>query len=923
MTEAPPAPPPAHWEADVVLRDGRPVRIRPITPEDADGLADFHRSLSEETVYFRFFAPYPELSDRDLHRFTHVDHADRVALVATVSGELVAVARYDRIDDRDAEVAFTVRDDHQGRGLGSVMLEHLAAAARERGVRRFVAEVLPNNRRMLQTFQEAGYHPRQHVEDGVVALSFEIEPTESSEAVRLAREQRAEARSVAMLVAPASVVVVGASRNPQSLGHRLLRHVVEGGFTGAVYAVNAAAAGEGVSVLGVATYARIRDIPESPQLAVVAVPGEQVLGVVDDAAASGVAGIVVVSSGFAETGEEGTARQRELVRRARGSGMRVVGPNALGIINTDPDVQLNASMAPRLPGRARIGFFSQSGSLGGAILARAVRRGLGVSTFVSAGNRADLSGNDMLQFWEDDEDTDVVLLYLESLGNPRKFTRIARRLSRSKPVVAMRTGRSSQAVPLGHTIRRTTLPAGAVDALFAQSGVLEADTLTELFDVAGLVAFQPLPAGRRVAVVGNSDALCVLAADACAASELEVVGQPVTLPPDCSPHDLSVALAAVLEDPAVDSVVVAHVPVLGVDGAPWETVVAETVARGSKPVVAVLVAADEESGLIDAASSTSSTAGPDGGPGGPAVAFYGTVEDAVRSLRRVTRHAEWRARPVGEVSEPADVVPDQARALIDRLVGAALDDTLTDLPAVSGAAATSPDVELVAEGPDDELSRLLACYGIRVWPIVRVASEMEAVAAADAAGYPVVLKTLDPRFARRTDLGGLRLNLENERAVRTAFLSMSASLDPEAAASLVVQRMAAPGVACVVASTEDPLFGPVVSFGLAGVVPELLGDRGYRIPPLTDIEAHELVDAPAAAPLLHGFGGTPPVDRAALADLLVRVGLLADDVPELAELRLEPVVVSSAGLAVVGAWGVLRRPRFRADSEARRLGDGG
>jgi acyl-CoA synthetase (NDP forming)/RimJ/RimL family protein N-acetyltransferase len=921
VTEAPPAPPPAHWEADVVLRDGRPVRIRPIAPDDAERLAAFHRSLSEETVYFRFFAPYPELTERDLFRFTHVDHTDRVALVATVRGELVAVARYDRIDDRDAEVAFVVRDDHQGRGLGSVMLEHLAAAARERGVERFVAEVLPNNRRMLQTFQEAGYHPRQHVEDGVVALSFDIEPTESSESVRLAREQRAEARSVAMLVAPASVVVVGASRDPHSLGHRLLRHVVDGGFGGPVYAVNAAAAAEGVSVLGVPTFARIRDIPGGAVLAVVAVPADQVLGVVDDAADSGVAGIVVVSSGFAETGDEGAERQRRLVRRARGSGMRVVGPNALGIVNTAPEVRLNASMAPRLPGRARIGFFSQSGSLGGAILARAVRRGLGVSTFVSAGNRADLSGNDMLQFWEDDEDTDVVLLYLESLGNPRKFSRIARRLSRSKPVVAMRTGRSSQAVPLGHTIRRTTLPVSAVDSLFAQSGVLEADTLAELFDVACLVAFQPLPRGRRVAVVGNSDALSVLAADACAAAELDVVGDPVTLRPDCSPHDLSVALAAVLEDPAVDSVVVAHVPVLGTDGTPWEAVVAETVSRGSKPVVAVLVAADEESGLIDADGAGADATDAPGSPEHAPVPFYGTVEDAVRALRRVTRYAEWRARPAGEIPELDDLHPDRARAVVDRLVGSALEDTLTDLPPVAAGREPVEDVEIYAERADDALTEVLAAYGIEVWPVVPVTSEIEAVAAADEAGYPVVLKTLDPRFAQRTDLGGLRLNLENQRAVRTAFLSMSASLDPDAAASLVVQRMATPGVACVVASAEDALFGPVVSFGLAGVVPELLGDRGYRIPPLTDAEARELVDAPGASPLLHGFGGTPPVDRTALEDLLVRVGLLADDVPELAELRLEPVVVSESGLAVLGARAVLRRPAVRADAEVRRLGD--
>jgi acyl-CoA synthetase (NDP forming)/RimJ/RimL family protein N-acetyltransferase len=912
--------PPAHWEADVALRDGRPVRLRPISPDDAERLANFHRSLSNETVYFRFFAPYPELSERDLHRFTHVDHDDRVALVATVGGEIVAVARYDRIDATDAEVAFVVRDDHQGRGLGSVMLEHLAAAARERGVSRFIAEVLPNNRRMLSTFEEAGYHPARHLDDGVVSLAFDIEPTDSSIAVRLAREHRAESISVARLVAPDSVVVVGAGRDPASLGHRLLRHVIEGGFTGRVSAVNQAAAEAGQQVLGVPTFASVVEVPDPVALALVAVPVDRVMDVVDDCAAARVAGMIVVSSGYAESGPDGVARQRQLVRRARGNGMRVIGPNALGIVNTDPEVSLNGSLAPRMPGRAPIGFFCQSGSLGGTILARAVRRGLGVSTFVSAGNRADVSGNDLLQFWEDDEQTEVVLLYLESLGNPRKFSRVARRLSRSKPVVAMRTGRSTQAYPLGHTIRRTTLPPLAVDAMFAQSGVIETDTLGELFDVAGLLAFQPLPLGRRVAIVGNSDALVVLASDACESAELVVVGDPVTLRSDCSPHDLSSALAAVLEDPAVDSVVVAHVPVLGTDGRPWEAVVAETVARRSKPVVAVLVAAEDESGLITV----------DDPPEDPAehrsVPYYGTVEDAVRALRRVTRYAEWRARSLGEVPELDNVHVHRARVLVDSVVGSALDDTaeldlgVPDLEDADERPISEIEVVLTAEAPEDSLALVLAAYGIEVWPTVRVASEAEAVEAAARLGFPVVLKTLDPRFVSRTDLGGVRLNIENERAVRTAYLSMVSSLDPEAAAHLAVQRQAAPGVACVVSSTEDPLFGPVLSFGLAGVVPELLGDRGYRIPPLTDVEARDLIAAPGASPLLDGFGGTAPVDKGALEDLLLRLGMLADDLPELASLVLEPVVVAPGGLAVLGARAVLRRPEARTERDARRLG---
>ncbi|MDA8434968.1 MAG: GNAT family N-acetyltransferase [Actinomycetales bacterium] len=925
------APAPAHWEADVAVRDGRTVRIRPITADDADRLVAFHRSLSDETVYFRYFAPYPELTERDVHRFTNVDHDNRVALVATVGGQFLGVGRYDRINDRDAEVAFVVRDDHQGRGLGSVLLEHLAAAARERGVRRFVAEVLPTNRRMLATFEEAGYHPSHHIEDGVVSLAFDIEPSESSESVRAAREHRAEARSVARLVAPDSVVVVGASRDPDSLGHRLLHHLVSGGFTGRVLAVNRAAAAEGARVLGVPTYASVSDLPEPVTLAVVAVPADEVSAVVDECGATGVAGLLVVSSGFADAGAEGLALQRSLVRRARGLGMRVIGPNALGVVNTDPDVLLNASLAPTMPGRAPIGFFCQSGSLGRTILARAVRRGLGVSTFVSAGNRADVSGNDLLQYWQDDEQTSVVLLYLESLGNPRKFTRIARRLSRTKPVVAMRTGRSTQAYPLGHTIRRTTLPPRAVDSMFEQAGVIQTDSLGQLYDVAGLLAFQPLPAGRRVAVVGNSDALAVLVSDACDAADLVVVGDPLTLGHDATPEDLSRALAGVLDDPAVESVVVVHIPALGAHGRPWERVVAETVARGTKPVVAVLVAAEEESGLIVPDDDVEE------GPEHGSVPFYGTVEEAVLALQRVTRYAEWRSRTLGEIPELDGIQPAAAQAVVAEVLataagrgGADLDDTdVIPVVRAAGADVAEPpdadegerdEVMLFAEDPEDPLTRLLAAYGIDVWPVVPVSSEEEAVRAASAMGYPVVVKTLDPRFASRTDLGAVRLNVENDRAVRTAYLSMVASLDPDAVRHLVVQRMAAPGVACVAASVEDPLFGPVVSFGLAGVVPALLGDRGYRIPPLTDVEARDLVAEPGAAPMLDGYGGSSPVDKAALEDLLLRVGEVAYDVPELAELRLEPVVVAASGLAVLGARAVLRRAAARADTGVRRLG---
>src|SRR4051812_43656908 len=436
-TESGPAPDyPMHWEADVVLRDGATAHLRPIVPGDAESLARFHDAQSAESIYLRFFAPMPHLSPRDLHRFTHVDNRDRVAFVATLGDAIVGVARYDRLDATSAEVAFNVSDAHQGRGLSSVLLEHLAAAARENGVRQFVAEVLPRNRKMLTVFREAGYEVASRFDDGVISVHFDLDPTERSLAVMEAREHRAESRSMERLLNPRSVAVIGASRRPGTVGHRLLSDLVAGGFTGRLHVVHP----EADAVLGVPAVRRLDQLTEPVDLAVVAIAADQVLEIVRDCAAIGVRGLVVVSSGFAETGPQGLARQRELVRVARANGMRVVGPNSWGLINADATVRLNVSLVPQLPIEGRLGLFSQSGGLSVAVLDAVGRRGLGLSTFLSAGNRADVSGNDCLQYWEEDPHTDAVGLYLESFGNPRKFSRIARRLARAKPVIVLKSG---------------------------------------------------------------------------------------------------------------------------------------------------------------------------------------------------------------------------------------------------------------------------------------------------------------------------------------------------------------------------------------------------------------------------------------------------------------------------------------------------
>jgi acyl-CoA synthetase (NDP forming)/RimJ/RimL family protein N-acetyltransferase len=881
-----PEPPyPAHWEADVVLRDGSTTHLRPIRRDDADRLQRFYARLSPETIYFRFFAPYPRLSERDLQRFTSVDHVDRVAFIATVGEEMLGVVRYDRVEPDHAEVAFNIEDAHQGRGLGSVFLEHIAAAARERGIRRFTADVLPANRKMLTVFREAGYIVGSQFDDGVVALTFDIAETETSRAVMAAREHRAEARSIERLLAPSAVAVVGASRDSDSVGQTVLRNLVATGFTGTLNAVNPHAR----EVAGVPAYPTLAAVPGPVDLAVVAVPAAAVEQVVADCGRKGVQGLVVISAGYAETGPEGRERQRRLVTTARANGMRVVGPNSFGMINAHPDVRLNASLSPVVPDLGRVGFFSQSGALGIAILEAVTQRGLGLSSFVSAGNRADVSGNDLMQFWEEDPDTDVILLYLESIGNPRKFSRLARRITRRKPIVAVKSGGTapgaSQGAPLGHAVRSSNAPPEAVDALFRQAGVIRVEGVSQLFDVAQVLATQPLPVGDRVAVVGNSDALGVLASDAVLDRGLRLAGDPVSLGAEASAEDFSLALARIFADEDVDAVVAVFIPPLRTGAEDVAQVLQEAARATPKTVVSTFLGMG---GVPEQLRSGQREAVPS----------YPSPEEAVRALAAVMQYAAWRDRPAGRVPELGDVDSEAARRLVERALAAQPDGT-----ALGGVA----------------LGDLLRHYGIEVWPVVPVAEVHDAVRAAVDVGYPVALKTTAPHLRHRTDLGGVRLHIADETELRAAYAGMAAQLGAEVSRHFVVQRMAPTGVATVLGSMEDPLFGPIVSFGLAGVATELLADRAFRIPPLSDGEVAELVRSVRAAPLLFGHRGAEPADVAALEDLLGRVSRLADDLPEVAALELNPVVVAPRGLAVLHASVRLDLPRARADRGARAL----
>ena len=874
---------PRRWEADVLLSDGGTVHLRPIVPSDADAIVAFHAKLSERTRYLRYFGAYPRIPQRDLERFSVVDHHDRVAFAALLGDDIVAVGRYERLSEGpSAEVAFVVDDAHQGRGLGSILLEHLAAAASECGLRRFVAEVLAENSAMVRVFRDAGYQVSRALEEGVLHLEFDIDPTEESLAVARAREQAAEARSVHNLLHPRSVAVIGASADPMKIGYVALANLLTADFAGTVYPVNP----EHRSVRGVRAYKSVLEIPDPIDLAVVAVPADQVESVLDGALAKGVKTLLIVSAGFAEAGPHGLHAELRLVGEARAHGMRVVGPNALGVLNTDPAVRLNATLAPRLPARGRAGFFCQSGALGTAILADAEARGLGLSTFVSAGNRADVSGNDMLQYWETDPDTDLVLLYLESFGNPRKFARLARRLGRTKPIVAVKSGRHAVRPQLAAT--STEVDEASVQALFEQAGVVRVESLAQLFDTALVFAHQPLPAGPRVGIVGNSSAIGLLAADTARAQGLKVAFDPVDIGAQAGPEEFASAVREALNSPETDALVVVFVPPIVIPGTAYARALKEAAQDldQRKPIVSTFLAAEG----VPAELAVSQ----DGAPGRGSIPSFPSPERAVAALAKVVRYAAWRQRPQGNLVRPSGLHTEAAQQVVRELVAG--------------------DKNTVLE--DDDVVRLLGSYGIDVVPFRVVGSEAEAVAAASELGYPVTVKAVDERLRGRPDLAGVRLDLGSEDAVRRGYQDLREVSGED---EMYVQRMAPKGISCLVGLQDDPSFGTLVSFGLSGLVSTLLGDRSYRAVPLTDVDAATLIREPKSAPLLTGYRGDEPADLAALQDMVLRVAALAEDNPEVRGLTLDPVMASPQGAFVANARIVLGPPPARPDTGPRRL----
>lgn len=777
---------------------------------------------------------------------------------------------------------------------------------------------------MIKVFTDAGYQQKRSFEDGSVHLTLDLEPTAESLAVQRAREQRAEARSVQRLLAPGSVAVIGVSRSGGGVGAAALRNLRDSGFHGHLYAVNEATAADLLD--GVRAYRAVGDIGAPVDLAVVAVPADRVPEAVAACGEHGVQGLVVLSAGYGESGAEGLARQRELVRQVRSYGMRLIGPNAFGVINTAPEVELNASLAPApAPARGRVGLFTQSGAIGIALLSGLLRRGEGLSSFVSAGNRADVSGNDILQYWYDDEATDVALMYLETLGNPRKFTRLARRTAAVKPVVVAKGGRHT---PAGHVVTGTRLSEATVSELLGQAGVIRVDTVTELVDVGLLLASQPVPAGPRVAILGNSESLGVLTYDACLTEGLRPL-PPLDLTTAASPEDFRAAVATALASPDNDAVVVTAIPWVSEEALADELAEALRTAAAAHPGKPVAVVHVELGALAEALSAATgpvlgasrpaaprpapepapqSAPAPDPGPvsgaaAGPGrIPSYPAAERAVKAVAEAVRYGQWRRgnSEAGQVPEYEDIDESGAAGQLSRLLAGVGEHEAATLAAA-------------------DARELLARYGIRVLPTLPAPSAEAAARAAQVLGYPVALKTTAPHLRHRADLGGVRLDLTTEVELRRSYEELTQALGKPQELLPVVQAMVPRGVDTVIRSVIDPAAGAVLSFGLSGVASELLGDTAHRLVPATDKDAAGLIRSIRTAPLLFGWRGSDPVDTPALEELLLRLSRLVDDHPEVVGVALEPVVVATEGLSVLSASVRVAHPPARGDLGPRTL----
>jgi acetyl coenzyme A synthetase (ADP forming)-like protein len=879
-------------DIDVVLRDGSSVRIRLAHTSDEPGILAFLQGLSDDSRRLRFPAGNVNL-EATSRRWAGVGECPDCCVLAVQGGDVIGQASYDRTTEDRARVGFTVADSFQGRGLGTLLLKRLAEAAAANGVAVFEGEVQTDNHKMLDLFRESGFSLTMKSEPGLVRVQFPTSITPEAHARFEAREQIAAMNAVRGMLAPRSVAVIGAGRKRKTIGGEVFHNLMDGGFNGPVYPVNPVAE----VVQSVRAYKSILDIPGPVDLAVIVVPARLAMAAAKECAQKGVHGMVVITAGFAETGPAGREMQKELLGVAREHGMRLIGPNCMGVINTHDDVRMNATFSPNAPIQGNVGFLSQSGALGLAVIEYANTLNLGLSTFISVGNKADLSGNDFIQYWADDPATDVIALYLESIGNPRKFARITRRVGRQKPILVVKSGRSSAGARATSSHTGALLGASdvTVDALFKQAGVIRTDTLGEFFDVATLLANQPRPKGNRVAILTNGGGPGILCADACEADGLIVPQVPDDikaklaefLPADAglnNPVDMIAAapgesyrkaLKLLAEWDGIDAVIILYVPVLVTNS--------EEIAAGIR---AAALEIEREVPMLSVFLSSKGT--PDTlKTEGLSIPSYPFPEDAARALAHAVRYGIWAETPEGVVPQYSDIRTSDAKALVA--------DVLADIEKSSDESRWLMP---------DEVAQLLGNYGVPMaaW---RLAATPEAAGAAAAEiGGKVALKGVAPKLIHKTEAKAVILNLEGPAEVQQAAVEMAARIAAQGTTVekfFIQQMVPSGGVEMLVGVVHDKLFGPVVACGAGGTAVEVLKDVKVRITPLTDRDAHEMVTSLRTFPLLDGFRGAPKCDVAGLEELLLRVAAMVEQHPEIAEMDCNPVIVRPEGAVIVDA----------------------
>jgi len=852
-----------------LLRDGQIVAVRQLGPADVPAALEFYRQLSADSTYLRFFhLPHDHGADA-ARRMCRPDDGEHAALGAWLGTDLVGVAQFELVGDGTADAAFAVADRLHRFGLATLLLEHLAALARRFGVRRFTADVLTRNADMLRVFEDAGLPIAREADLDTVGVSLDLAPGERFAEAVVARDRQAQGASLRHVFQPASVVVVGAGTRQGSVGGAVVLNLRRAGYPGRIAAVHP----REHEVHGVPGYPRVTDVPFQPELAVLAVPPAALAATIADCGRSGVRAVVVLTSGLDR------AAGSALRDACRGYGMRLVGPNCLGVAN--PAARLDATFAAHPPLAGGAGVAVQSGGVGIALVEQLSRLGVGVSTFASLGDKYDVSATDLLQWWHDDPDTRQAVLYVESFGNPRRFARVAAEVGRRIPVLAVDAGRSepAQTAAASHTAAAAT-PTATREALFAQAGIIAVSDLGDLVDTSTLLAWQPLPAGRGVAIVSNAGGAGILAADACADVGLDVPAlaestrqalaallpagavtrNPVDATALAGPQVLVEAARLLAADPAVHAVVVMPVPTAQHEMDP--------VGWGCPGVTQVAVRLDRaERASVEADSA------------GGRVPVYGSARDAAVALARAVRYAGWRRQPRTTPVSLAEPELGRARDMVRRFL------------------AGHPEGGWL---PPDDAARLVGSAGVPTVPVRVAHSGPDAASAADAVGYPVVVKAVAAGTLHKHHAGGVALGLAAPAAVLAAYRGMAARFG-DALTGVVVQPMARGDLELLVGAYGDPVFGPVVAFGLGGTEADALGDRQVRLAPLSQAEAAEMVGGIRAAAAYRHAAGGGPVDVAAVRDIVVRVAALADAVPELVELDLNPVLVTASGAHAVDA----------------------